>query len=165
MAEVVIVEADLHNTRHQHAIIQLLDEYSQEPIIGGKPLAASVRNELIAGLQQHPTTEVLLAFVDDQAVGIAVCFLGFSTFAAKRLLNLHDLAVAAKFRGQGIGRALLEAVETKAQALSCCKVTLEVLEDNTRARRAYQVTGFLPRADDSTERQTLFLSKPIVQAD
>ncbi len=165
MAEAEIVEADLHNAQHQDAILRLLDEYSQEPIISGKPLAASVRSELLAGLQRHPTTEVLLAYVDDQAVGIAICFMGFSTFAAKPLLNLHDLAVAADFRGQGIGRRLLEAVEQKAKQLACCKVTLEVHEDNAAARSAYQAAGFRPRADDSNERQSLFLSKNFSQAD
>jgi len=44
-----------------------------------------------------------------------VCFRGFSTFAAAPLINVHDLAVVPGFRGQGIGRRLLEAVEMYAE--------------------------------------------------
>ena len=49
----------------------------------GKPLDADVRARLIRGLQEHPTTLIYLAFDEDNPVGAAVCFIGFSTFAAK----------------------------------------------------------------------------------
>jgi ribosomal protein S18 acetylase RimI-like enzyme len=75
-------------------------------------------------------------------VGIAVCFLGFSTFAAQPLINIHDLAVMPGYRGRGIGRQLLERVGAKGRELGCCKLTLEVREDNHRAQRLYQGFGF-----------------------
>jgi ribosomal protein S18 acetylase RimI-like enzyme len=75
-------------------------------------------------------------------VGAAVCFIGFSTFAARPLLNLHDLAVVPELRGRGIGRALLRAVEERARALGCCKLTLEVVQENTQARALYERFGF-----------------------
>ena len=156
-----IVEADLDNAEHQQAILQLLDAYAQEPIVSGKPLAERVRSELIGGLKNHPTTVVLLAYLDHRAVGIAVCFVGFSTFAARPLLNIHDLAVLAEYRGQGIGRELLAATESKALELHCCKLTLEVDGNNHAARRVYESFGF-----DSTQHvrdngQALFLNKQL----
>ena len=42
-----------------------------------------------------------------EAVGLIDCFAGFSTFAAKPLLNVHDIVVHASRRGQGIAQALL----------------------------------------------------------
>ena len=54
---------------------------------------------------------------------------------------MHDLAVSPEFRGKGIGRGLLGAVEKKAKAENCCKITLEVREDN-RAKRLYERQGF-----------------------
>jgi ribosomal protein S18 acetylase RimI-like enzyme len=108
----------------------------------GRPLPPDVLARLIPGLREHPTTIIFLAYVDETAVGIATCFLGFSTFAARPLINIHDLAVLPEHRGEGIGRSLLEAVERKARALGCAKVTLEVQEHNVLARRLYEAAGF-----------------------
>jgi ribosomal protein S18 acetylase RimI-like enzyme len=73
---------------------------------------------------------------------MAVCFIGFSTFAARPLLNIHDFAVAGAFRGQRVGARLLEHIEQKARELGCCKLTLEVKDDNHAARRLYKRFGF-----------------------
>ncbi len=125
----------------------------------GKPLAPEVQNALIPGLRHHPTTLIFLAYQGDVAIGIAVCFLGFSTFAAKSLINIHDLAVLSGYRGLGIGRQLLEAVERKAQTLDCCKLTLEVLEHNHRARRVYEAAGFAQATYQEEAGGALFLAK------
>jgi ribosomal protein S18 acetylase RimI-like enzyme len=93
-------------------------------------------------LAQQPGALVLLALADDQPVGVAVCFSGLSTFRAKPLLNVHDLAVLPQYRGRGIGRALLQTAEDHARQKGCCKLTLEVLDDNTRARALYRRFGF-----------------------
>ena len=108
----------------------------------GAPLPDDVRARLIDGLRRHPTTIVFLAYAGGAAVGLATCFLGFSTFAARPLLNIHDLVVLPVYRGHGVGRALLEAVERRATALGCCKLTLEVTEQNHAARRVYERAGF-----------------------
>jgi ribosomal protein S18 acetylase RimI-like enzyme len=75
-------------------------------------------------------------------VALATCFRGFSTFRALPLINISDLAVLPDYRGRGIGKQLLTAVEDKARTLGCCKVTLEVQENNTRARNVYERSGF-----------------------
>ena len=89
-----------------------------------------------------PTSRVWLALDGDMAVGVCVGFLGFSTFQALPLINIHDLAVLPEQRGRGIGRALLAAVEAQARTEGCCKLTLEVQEDNAPARGLYQSFGF-----------------------
>ncbi len=139
---VTIVQADLDNPSHQKAVVRLVDAYAQDPIGLGRELPENVRGALIPGLRRHPTTVIFLALSDGAPVGIAVCFLGFSTFAARPLLNIHDLAVLPAYRHQGVGRQLLEQVEREARALGCCKLTLEVKEDNTRAQHLYQKVGF-----------------------
>jgi ribosomal protein S18 acetylase RimI-like enzyme len=58
------------------------------------------------------------------------------------LLNIHDLAVLPEHRGRGVGRALLAAVEEHARRKGCCKLTLEVQDDNPRARALYDKFGF-----------------------
>lgn len=142
MPHLEIIEADLEWTDHAQSILDLTNDYALDPIGGGKALAADVCNALIPGLRAHPTTLVLLAYLDGEAVGLATCFWGFSTFAARPLLNLHDLAVLPKCRALGVGRALLRAVEARAQERGCAKVTLEVRERNARARGLYESEGF-----------------------
>jgi len=139
---VEIVEADLDRPEHQEAVLALTDAYAMDPMAGGEPLPADKRDRLIDGLRSHPTTVILLAYVGGEPAGIATCFLGFSTFAAKPLLNIHDLSVAPEHRGLGLGRVLLEAVERKARELGCSKITLEVGDHNETARALYDKVGF-----------------------
>ena len=80
--------------------------------------------------------------MEDEPAGIAVCFFGFSTFRARPLLNVHDLAVMPKYRRQGVGSALLRECENRALRAGCCKLTLEVQDDNLRARALYERFGF-----------------------
>jgi len=101
-----IVEADLSCVKHQTAIVELVNAYAMDAMGNGQPLPAEVRGALIPGLQNHPTTIVFLAYREGQPVGIAVCFRGFSTFAARPLINIHDLAILPEFRGQKIGPKL-----------------------------------------------------------
>jgi ribosomal protein S18 acetylase RimI-like enzyme len=156
-----VVEADLSRPDHQRAVVELTDAYAMDPMGNGQPLAPQVRAALIPGLQRYPTTLVFLAYQGSKAVGIATCFGGFSTFAARPLINIHDLAVLPEHRGQGVGRRLLDAVERKARDLGCCKLTLEVLENNTRARRLYEAAGFAQAVYEEAAGGALFLSKPL----
>jgi ribosomal protein S18 acetylase RimI-like enzyme len=142
MSKVTIIEADLDAPQHQEAIVSLINAYARDPMGDGRDLPADVCDRLIPGLRQHPTTLVFLACDGETPVGIAVCFLGFSTFAARPLINIHDLAVLPEYRGHGVGSLLLEQVEAKGRELGCCKLTLEVREDNHRAHRVYQRAGF-----------------------
>lgn len=156
-----IVEADLNRMEHQQAVVALIDAYARDPMGNGKPLAQEVRRALIPGLQQHPTTVIFLAYQADTAIGIALCFRGFSTFAARPLINIHDLAVLPAYRGQGVGRRLIEHVERKARNLGCCKLTLEVQENNHRARQVYEAMGFAQTQYVEAAGSSLFLSKPL----
>ena len=140
--ELSIREADYDCPRDREAIVALLDMYSREDTGTNGPLPPGVQRDLVAGLRKHPMSRVFLAWVNGRAVGIAVCFVGYSTFAAKRLINLHDFAVRPEFRRQGIGRRLIEHVETWARELDCCKITLEVRHDNQAAQRLYRGYGF-----------------------
>jgi GNAT superfamily N-acetyltransferase len=91
----------------------MVDAYSCDSMGDGAPLAADVRERLIPGLRQHPTTLVFLAYDGDAPVGVAVCFLGFSTFVAKPLVNIHDFAILPTHRGRGLGRGLMAAVRSE----------------------------------------------------
>ena len=117
-----IAEARFDDPVHCAGIVEVLNAYAGDPMGGGEPLAADVRERLVPRLRTQPTVLVLLAFADERPVGVAVCFWGFSTFQARPLLNVHDLAVLPEYRGRRIGRALLEAAEARARARDCCKL-------------------------------------------
>lgn len=155
------VPADLDRPEHQAAVLAMVDAYSRDAMGDGAPLSPEARERLIPGLRQHPTTLVFLAYDADTPIGVAVCFLGFSTFAAKPLVNLHDVAVLPTHRGRGVGHALLAAVEAKARALGCCKLTLEVLDQNHRALRTYTAAGFTRYALQPGAGEAIFLTKPL----
>jgi GNAT superfamily N-acetyltransferase len=156
-----IVEADLARTDHQEATLFLLNAYALDPMGDGQPLAEAVRREVIPGLRAHPTTLVFLAYRDGEPVGLAICFRGFSTFAARPLVNISDYFVVPVHRGAGLGRQLLGAIERRARELGCCRLTLEVQENNQHARRVYTAAGFSQAVHVPAAGGALFLSKPL----
>jgi ribosomal protein S18 acetylase RimI-like enzyme len=139
----LVLQADLDSPPHQAAILAMLEAYSADPMGDAQPLSASSRVNVIAGLRAHPTTIVFLAFRGEEPVGMAICFRGFSTFAAKPLINVHDFYVVPELRGLGVSRMLMTAVERKACEIGCCKLTLEVQENNLRAQRFYETYGYV----------------------
>ncbi|HUR47432.1 MAG TPA: GNAT family N-acetyltransferase [Candidatus Saccharimonadales bacterium] len=159
MQTITIIQANLDDPIHQRTVLALVDAYSQDEMGDGGPLSDEARQSLIPALRQHPTTMILVAYKDKTPVGIAVCFRGFSTFAARPLLNIHDLSVMPGHRGEGIGLRLLRAVEEKARELGCCKLTLEVQEKNTRARKTYKAAGFAHSIHSEEAGPCYFLSK------
>jgi GNAT superfamily N-acetyltransferase len=156
-----VTRADLGDAAQAQAVVELVDCYARDPMGGGEPLPAEVSAALVPGLRQHPATLVFLAWEQARPVGVAVCFSGFSTFAAKPLVNIHDLSVRPEWRGRGVGRALLRAVADWARAHGCCKVTLEVLDHNAHARGLYESEGFRPPDMGRPGEQMLFLSKAL----
>ncbi|HEY6079352.1 MAG TPA: GNAT family N-acetyltransferase [Polyangiaceae bacterium] len=154
-------EADLSNADHARGLLEVLDGYARGDMGGGAALEVEVRERLVPALRSNPAALVLLALSDGRVVGVATCFFGFSTFRARSLLNVHDLAVLPEHQGQGIGAALLAAAEERALARDCCKLTLEVREDNARARRLYARRGFADFELAGQRFPTLFLSKQL----
>lgn len=158
--DIQVREADLGAGGDAESLIAVLDSYASDPRGGGTPLSADVRARLLPMLREHPTTLVLLAFAGAQAVGLLVGFWGVSSFVARPLLNVHDLAVLPGQRGRGVGRALLTAAEARARARGCCKLTLEVQDDNTPARQLYDRFGFID-VRYGNSGPTWFLAKPL----
>jgi len=159
---IATVLAQLDDAMHAEAVLNVLDSYARDPIGLGRPLAADVRARLIPELQKRPNALILLAFDEAIPVGLANCFFGFSSFAARPLLNIHDLAVLPERRGQGIGRALLREAERRARDADCCRLTLEVQESNERARGLYRSFGFDDMELGGEIKRTFFLDKSLV---
>ena len=155
------MSADLSNPHHTQAILTLLDAYATDPMGGSKALSEFVRENLLIELKKRPAIRPVLAFVEGVPAGLAMCMDGFSTFACRPLLNIHDLTVATAFRGQGIGRKLIDYVTLLATTLGCCKVTPEVLEGNVLAYNLYKSCGFAGYELNPETGKAMFLQKTL----
>lgn len=156
-----IVRVDYQDPEHAAALVTLLDEYARSEYGGGEPLAEAVKAVLPERLAAMPQALSVLAWLDDEPVGLLNAFETLSTFKARPLLNIHDIAVTAHCRGQGIGTALLSWLEDEARTRGCCKLTLEVLEGNHPAQSVYRRFGFAAYELDEAFGRALFWEKPI----
>ncbi len=139
--------------------VAMLDAYARDPLGDGKPLAADVRERLTDELARLPNSLAWLARLDGRPVGVLTAFVGFSTFAARPLVNIHDVSVTTAARGQGVATKLLEAVEEHARAMGCVSLTLEVRGDNPAAQRVYRRFGFVGAANCEPAEGYLFWKK------
>jgi ribosomal protein S18 acetylase RimI-like enzyme len=164
MPNVSIIRADYHHPAHARDLILLLDAYSRDPMGGNHPLSDYSREHLVPRLAATPHARTWLAYADEQPAGLLNAFLGFSTFAAQPILNLHDIAVLPAHRGRGLSRQLMATAEAHARELSCCKLTLEVLSGNAVATAAYRKLGFTGYALDPAYGTAQFWEKPLPPA-
>ena len=153
--------ADFSNPTHAQAIVFLLNEYAKDPMGGGEPLSAFTQANLVSEMAKRASIHVVLAFVDGKPAGLVNCIEGFSTFACKPLMNIHDIVVLAEYRGKGISSQLLKKAEDIAKFLGCCKLTLEVLEGNKLAQAAYIANGFAGYELDPVMGRAMFWQKKI----
>lgn len=156
-----VVLADYRDSAQAAALVELLDGYARDPAGGGTPLSAQVRAELPAALAARPQAFSVLAYDDGRPVGLINCVEGFSTFACRPLVNVHDVVVAPSHRGQRLAQRMLEKVEQEARARGACKLTLEVLSGNVSARKAYEREGFADYQLDPAFGSAMFMQKKL----
>ena len=113
-----------------HEAVELRD--GDKSRYGGKGVLKAVRN--------------LNEIIAPALLGMDCRRMWLSTFHAAPLLNIHDLAVVPGVRGQGVGRALLTAVERFATAQRHCKLTLEVRDVRDRQEWLGGRVGQWPQA-------------------
>jgi len=155
-----VVQADYADPLHAAALVAMLDAYARDAMGGGEPLSAFAKAHVVRALAARPQAYSVLAFdAGDMPVGLVNCIEGFSTFACLPLVNVHDVAVAADYRGRGIAQRMLELAETLARQRGACKLTLEVLNGNAAAMGLYTRLGFAAYQLDPSMGQAAFLQK------
>ena len=150
---------DFKDPEQCHAWLELLDMYANDPMGGGSALLEDVKARLCGELASWPGALSLIAWEGAQAIGLLNAFVGYSTFKARPLMNVHDIAVKPQWRGKGVGKALMAEIERQARDKGCCKLTLEVLTGNQRARDAYVSFGFEDYALDPNHGIASFMQK------
>ena len=151
--------ADYSDHAHAAAIVSLLDAYAQDPAGGGHPLSDFAKSNLVNELARRPQAFSVLAFDGNSPVGLVNCIEGFSTFACKPLVNVHDVVVLSSHRGQRVGEQMLVLCEEIALQRGACKLTLEVLGGNHSAIKLYERVGFAGYQLDPAMGSALFLQK------
>jgi ribosomal protein S18 acetylase RimI-like enzyme len=159
MRALKVQRVDYLNTHDAKALVFLLDAYAQDPMGGGEALSPETTTRLCSDLSRMTGAVSFIAWLEDQPIGLINCFEGYSTFKAKPLLNVHDIAVLVSHRGQGVGQALLQAAADHARERGCCKLTLEVLSGNALAMRSYKRFGFAQYELDPAAGQAQFMQK------
>lgn len=120
-------EADLHDESMATATVELLDAYANDFFGGNEPLSDYSRANLVGELKKLSTAHVFLAKdvgKSDKYVGLAISFEGFSTFACKPLINIHDFYVRPEFRRQGISSMLIFTIGNRLFLSVVCQSSL-----------------------------------------
>ncbi len=140
--KIEVIVGDKGNPEHMKAMLDMLDLYMQDEMGGGRPLQSNIAFKNVEMLKAQSNYVFFLPKYKGEIVGIANCFVNFSTFKAKQLINIHDFAVSPRFRRKGIGRAMMSKIFEYARENDFCKVTLEVRNDNHGAQKLYREAGF-----------------------
>lgn len=160
-ADITIVIADYDDAHQGISIVELMNGYALDQMGGGEALSEQVKQSLIAEIAKVPGAFTVLAFVGDKPAGLINCFMGFSTFKAKPLINIHDVIVLPEYRGLKLSQLLLDKVEVVARQRGCCKLTLEVLQGNKIAQNAYLKFGFANYVLDPEMGSAMFWQKTL----
>jgi GNAT superfamily N-acetyltransferase len=119
------------------AFIRALAAYEREP----DAVTATEADLMRDGFGPNPFYFCLIAEIDGQPAGFAFYFFNYSTWMGRPGLYLEDLFVHPEFRGQGIGKALLQKVAAIAVEKNCPRLQWEVLDWNTPAIDFYSAMG------------------------
>ena len=152
-----VISADLTLNAHAAAVLYLLDDYAKDPAGGGQGLSDYAKSNLISAMKSRSSMFSVLAYDGDQPVGLVNAIEGFSTFACKPLVNVHDVSVLASYRGQGIAKKMITRIADIARKRGAVKLTLEVLSGNQSAMKAYKDLGFAGYELNGSMGQAQFL--------
>jgi len=119
------------------SLIRELANYEKKP-----HKAVVTEDDLLRdGFGPQQKFRALIATWEEEPAGYASFFYFYSTFQGRPALFLEDLFVLDKFRGKGVGKALLAAVAKLAIDENCFGLRWEVLDWNRPAIEFYEKLG------------------------
>ena len=139
----MVYNVELSVKENAEKLCELIDTYLIDPMGGADARLTPLQKvDLVEGLKTCSSSMVFFCQNKSNIIAASVCFIGFSTFLCRPLINIHDLIVLPQYRRMGAGTALMLAIEEKAREINCCKITLEVRSDNSVAKELYKKSGF-----------------------
>lgn len=133
MSELIIRKGEEKDLGALHALILELAKYEKCP--GEVETGIEDMRELGFGI--NPVFGFFVAQLHNKVVGIALYYYKYSTWKG-RCLYLEDLIVTEKYRRQGIGARLFEAVVALARQEKVKRLEWQVLNWNEPALRFYR---------------------------
>jgi GNAT superfamily N-acetyltransferase len=127
--------------------VRELAEFEREP-----DAVEATEAMLAHALFEEKAAEAVIAERDGVAVGFAVFFHNFSTWAGRKGLYLEDLYVTPEARGSGVGTALLRHLAALAMTRDCARFEWAVLDWNQPAIDFYTAMGAEMMGDWRIER-------------
>jgi len=117
--------------------IRELAEYERDP----EAAVATQPDLLRDGFGPEPKFRVDIAEWSGEPAGFAFYFWNYSTWQGRPGLYLEDLFVRPRFRGNGIGKALLVHLARVAIKNNCGRLVWQVLDWNAPAIEFYESLG------------------------
>ena len=117
--------------------IRELAEYEKAP----EQAVATAEDLRRDGFTGSPKFRVLIAEWQGAPAAFALFFYHYSTWTGRPTLFLEDLFVRPRFRGKGIGKALLLHLAKTAVDEGCARFEWQVLDWNTPSIDFYQSVG------------------------
>ncbi|MGH2969263.1 MAG: GNAT family N-acetyltransferase [Solirubrobacteraceae bacterium] len=136
--DLAVRRADVADAERVGRLLHDFNSEFDEPTPGPRALAERVRQLLAAG-----DTTVLLGGAGPD--GLAVLRFRLAIWTEARECYLAELYVVPARRGQGLGRALMEAAIEVARAEGATYMDLGTSEDDVAARALYERLGFSNR--------------------
>jgi len=130
--------------------IRELASYEREPDAVFATEADLVRDGFSADSPRR--FDCVIGSLDGEPAGFALYFHNYSTWRGRAGIHLEDLFVRPEFRGNGLGRALIEEVARLAVAEGCVRMQWDVLEWNLPAVGFYEQMGAAMLLDWRTMR-------------
>jgi len=135
--EAIIRKALFKDVREIHRVLQESFEPYQGEYTEQAYQATVVSQKEIEKRISDPEIEVLVAFYDDQIVGTVMINL-----QGEDDLYVRSMAVTPNSQGKGIGRAILEQIQSRAVVKGCKTISLECYEPLKSAIKLYERFGF-----------------------
>lgn len=126
---------------HLDVVARLFDQYRG---FYGQPSDPALARDFIRERMERDESVILLAWVDDAAVGFTQSYPAFSSVSASRVWILNDLLVLPEARRMGVARALLSSAAEFARADGALRLELETDHDNASAQALYRAMGWVP---------------------
>lgn len=90
-----------------------------------------------SGFGEKPVWWAFVAELDDVIIGFALYYIRFSTWKGQRMY-LEDIIVTESYRGNGIGKMLMDELIEEAKTKKLHGISWQVLEWNEPAIRFYE---------------------------
>lgn len=118
-------------------ILQFIKELAEYEKLAHEVVATKedIKNSLFG---DEPKAFCMIAEVNNQPAGFALCFYNYSTFQGKPGIYIEDLYVREEFRGHGIGKGFFKVLAQKAVNENCGRIQWWVLDWNEPSINFYK---------------------------